>query len=293
MEKLDRLGWAAAVSFVSYGLRIGVRANTPEVMDQILELLPPGTKPARGPRVQLLYSVVAGGAKPRTRIRRFNMLYADAARIARTTDWERVRDALEMDLQLYVAENARRRVFVHAGVVGWRGRAIVIPGHSLSGKTTLVRALVEAGGTFQSDEYAVLDSRGQVHPYVTKMSVRDSTSGHVEKIHPETLGWPIGVKPLPVGLVVVTSHRSGARWRPRQLSAGRAVMELLAHTVSARQQPERALATLRLAISDAMVIKGVRGEAKEIAAALLSRVADRAPSISTADSGRRVAAAAM
>jgi hypothetical protein len=293
MDKLDRLGWTAAVCFVCHGLRIGVRANTPKVLDQLLELLPPGAKPTRGPRVQRLYSVIAGGAKRGPRMRRFNMLYVDEVRLVQTTDWERVRIALEMDLQLYVAEFARRRVFVHAGVVGWRGRAIVIPGRSLSGKTTLVRALVEAGATFQSDEYAVLDSRGRVHPYVTKMSLRDAAGGHFEKVHPETLGWELGVRPLPIGLVVVTSHRSGARWRPRRLSAGRAVMELLAHTVSARWQPERALATLRLAIANAKVIKGMRGEAEEIADALLSAAADGTPSISTADSGRRVATSAV
>ncbi len=61
-------------------------------------------------------------------------------------------------------------------------------------------------------------------------------------------------------------------------------MELLAHTVSARWQPERALATLRLAIANAKVIKGTRGEAEEIADALLS---------AAADGGERVAASAV
>ena len=53
---------------------------------------------------------------------------------------------------------------MHAGAVAWRDRGIVIPGRSHSGKTTLVRALVEAA-RYYSDEFAVLDPQGRLHPY--------------------------------------------------------------------------------------------------------------------------------
>ena len=276
MEKIDRLGWAAGIAFVSYGLRIGIRASSPEIMDRLHGLLPPNAKPARGPRVGCLYSLIVRGTKVGSNVRRFNILYGDAVPLARTKDTDRVLEALERDLQLHVAERARRRLFVHAGVVGWRGGAIVIPGRTMSGKTTLVRALVRAGATYYSDEYAVFDSRGRVHPYLSLMSVREGPEGRREKVRPETLGAPIGVKPLPVGLVVATSYRSGVRWRPRRLSQGRAVMALLAHTVSARRRPERSLTTLRQVVADALVLKGARGEAEEIAEALLGRLTEQA-----------------
>ena len=276
MEKIDRLGWAAGIAFVSYGLRIGIRVSSPEIMDRIERVLPPQARPARGPRVGCLYSLIVSGTKVGSNVRRFNILYADAVPLARTKNTDLVLEALERDLQLHVAERAHRRVFVHAGVVGWRGRAIVIPGRTMSGKTTLVRALVRAGATYYSDEYAVLDEKGRVHPYPKPMSVRENGGGRAKKIIPETLGGTTGVRPLPVGLVVATSYREGARWRPRALSPGRAVMELLAHTVSARRDPERAFATLRLATDEAMVIKGARGEADEIAEVLLGRLSEQA-----------------
>ncbi len=276
MEKIDRLGWAAGIAFVSYGLRIGIRVSSPEIMDRIAGLLPPHAKPARGPRVGCLYSLIVSGTKVGSNVRRFNILYADAVPLARTKNTDLVLEALERDLQLHVAEWARRRVFVHAGVVGWRGRAIVIPGRTTSGKTTLVKALVEAGATYYSDEYAVLDERGRVHPYPKPMSVRENGGGRAKQILPEALGGTTGVGPLPVGLVVATSYREGARWRPRPLSPGRAVMELLAHTVSARRDPERAFATLRSATDEAMVIKGARGEADEIAPVLLGQLTEQA-----------------
>ncbi len=290
MKKIDRLGWAAGVSFVSYGLRIGIRVNRPEVFDRLPDLLPPYTKPARGPRVQHLYSLVVGRNPRGSTIRRFNMLYVDSARVARSMDLDAVLEALESDLQLYVADMARRRLFVHAGVVGWNGRAIVIPGRSHSGKSTLVAALLEAGATYYSDEYAVFDEQGRVHPYAKPLALRHESGGRAGKLRYEHAGG-VGVKPLQVGLVVVTNHRAGAQWRPRPMSQGRAVMALLDHTVSARRQPKRALATLPRVTAQAVVLKGVRGEAEEMIESLLSKSDEPESTVSAGIGRERVAAA--
>src|SRR5579862_5116240 len=156
MQKLDRLGWAAGICFRSYGVRIGIRTNTPEVLDRLPPLLPPGWKPGTSPIVDVLYSLKVGSGKP-ARIRQYHLLYSGPRRVARSLELEELFEPLESDLQALVAGAARRRVFVHAGVVGWKGQAIVIPGRSYSGKTLLVAALVRAGATYYSDEYAVLD----------------------------------------------------------------------------------------------------------------------------------------
>jgi hypothetical protein len=182
---------------------------------------------------------------------------------------EQLFDPLESDLQMFVAEWARRRIFVHAGVVGWRGQAIVIPGHSLSGKSTLVAALVRAGATYYSDEYAVFDAQGCVHPYARRLSLRTENFGRPVRCDPETLGGRRGAKPLPVGLIAVSQYQSGASWRPRQLSPGQAALALLANTVPARRRPEAALAALQPVVSCAAALKGRRGEADETAAVLL------------------------
>ena len=75
-------------------------------------------------------------------------------------------------------------------------------------------------------------------------------------------------------MVVFSRYEPGARWRPRTLSPGRGALALLGHTVSARRQPGRALAALRLAARDARALKGPRGEAEETAALVL-RAAER------------------
>src|SRR5205085_4479546 len=202
MEKIDRLGWAAGFSFSAYGVRAGVRVSDAAVVARLFELLPPGWKISRAAAVERLYSLAAGGACARPGVRRYVLLYGDAERLARTLDLAEALDALESDLKLYVAEAARRRVFVHAGVVGWRGRAVLIPGRSFTGKTTLVAELVRAGAEYYSDEYAVLDATGRVHPFPQPLGVRADGSLYQEPVRVENFGGKAGSRPLPVGLVV-------------------------------------------------------------------------------------------
>src|SRR5437867_4831683 len=164
MEKIDRLGWVAGIAFNAYGLRVGIRTNRPEVMERIMGLLPLGWKPLSSRRVEGLYSLrVGGNGSSNGKIRYFNLLYSGIARIARSDNLKDVLDSLEINLRHYVAEYAPNKLFIHAGVVGWRGRAIVIPGQTFTGKSTLVAELVRAGATYYSDEYALLDPQGRVH----------------------------------------------------------------------------------------------------------------------------------
>jgi len=253
------------MTFNAHGVRVGVRVSERSALERVLERLPPGWKPARSPIVSRLYSLVVGGDGPRPGLRRFNLLYGDAARLARSREVGEVLEAFETNLQLYVAEMAPRRLFVHAGVVGWRGQAVLIPGRSFTGKTTLVAALVKAGATYYSDEYAVLDARGRVHPYARPLGIREHGALQRATKYPvSTLGGRAGSKPLPVGLVIVSEYKAGARWRPRRLSPGKGALALLAHTVSARRQPGAALHTLQQLISRAPVLKSVRGEVEQV-----------------------------
>jgi hypothetical protein len=269
MEKLDRLGWAAGLAFTAYGVRVGIRVSQAKVLKQLEIHLPPARKPAPSPHVDILYSLVMGGDGSRVGVRRFNLLYANALRLARSLDLGEVLDALEAHVQLHIAETAPRRRFVHAGVVGWRGDAIIMPGRSYSGKSMLVAALVSAGATYYSDEYAVLDDHGRVHPYPKPLSLRAHPGAQATRYSAETLGRRVGSTPLSIGLVVISQYKAGAGWRPRRLSTGHGVLALLANTVSARRHPAGALATLQRIAANAVILKGGRGEASTVAPLLL------------------------
>jgi hypothetical protein len=269
MDKIDRLGWAAGLTIRAYGVRIGIRVNDAAVLPRLEASLPPEWKPATSPAVDLLFSVFLGGAGPRRGVRRYNLLYGNAARLVRFLDTDEVLDVFASYLHLHLAEAARRRLFVHAGVVGWRGRAIVVPGRSHSGKSTLVAALLRAGATYYSDEYAVLDDHGRVHPYAKPLSLRDRQDGKATHYPVEALGARAGKQPLPVGLVVMSRYKPGATWRPRPLSPGQGALALLQHTVSARRQPAAALAMLQKVVVQARVLASGRGEAETVAPAIL------------------------
>jgi len=271
MQKVDRLGWAAGLSIKSYGVRIGIRSNDAVCLQEVSGRLPHQWELLSSDVVDRLYSIIIGGSGPRASVRRFNILYGNHVRLARSTETEDVFDTLETDLRLYVAEVARHRVFVHAGVVGWKGRAIVIPGRSFSGKSTLVAELVKAGATYYSDEYAVFDARGRVHPFLKPLEIREQGDTRQTKISVSELGGEAGHKPLPVGLVLLTRFETGAKWRPRSLSKGKGVLELLANTVSARRNPDQAFAMLQQVATTARILKGVRGQAADIVPAILKK----------------------
>src|SRR5947207_3319880 len=83
MEQLDRLVWAEGLSVRAYGVQLGLRASEPGVLGPLTERLPPEWKPASSPVVDRMYSYVAGGQAPGSRVRRFHILYIDHARVAR------------------------------------------------------------------------------------------------------------------------------------------------------------------------------------------------------------------
>lgn len=242
-------------------------------MESVIDRLPPGWRPAASQVVDFLYSIVVGGRDKNSRIQRFSLLYFGAGRLGRTKDLKSLLKIFESDLQLLVADNASRRTFVHAGVVGWNNQAVLIPGMSFSGKTTLVSKLVQAGAKYYSDEYAVIDEHGLVHPFPRPLGIRRPNEFETSRIDVASLGGVCGSRPLPVRLVVATKYRAGAKWRPRRLTHGRGVLELLANTVSARSQTRLALSTLPRAVQYAEVLKGVRGEADEVVEAILKKVA--------------------
>ena len=271
MKNIDRLGWAAGISVRVYGVKIGIRFNRPEWTDRVWRHLPHGCKAIPSAVVDRVYSIVIGGEGAHLSPRRSSILYGDNVRLLRSLHVDEVLERLESDLRLFVAELAHDRVFVHAGVVAWEGKAIVIPGRSFSGKSTLVAELLRAGATYYSDEYAVFDKRGRVHPFLKDLEMRVSDDWKQTRLAAESFGGRTGTKPIPVGKILVTHYKTGSKWRPRQLSPGKAVLALLSNTVSARRQPENALATLQKVVADAQTLRGTRGEARELIPLILEQ----------------------
>lgn len=207
------------------------------------------------------------------------VLRLDAATIAETPDLDVAVGTLDARMRMAIAMHTDVGVFVHAGVVAVGGRAVVMPGRSFAGKTTLVAALIAAGATYYSDEWAVLDDEGLVHPYAKSLSLRprsafeDRERSPATAVPPADLGAQIGDRGLPVGLVVVARYRPGATWAPVPRTRAQGLVALVANAPRASVAPARVLAVARRAVRDAAILEGERGEAAEAAEAVLGVLA--------------------
>jgi hypothetical protein len=173
-------------------------------------------------------------------------------------------------LRIEVAEHTTSRIFVHAGVVGFKGQAIMIPGRSFQGKTTLTAELVRNGAEYYSDEYAVIDKNGFVHPFPRKLSMRYFGASREKEVTVEELGGKHGHDPLPVGMVLITAFKTGAKWEPEVLSPGNGIIEIVPHTIPIRQNAKFSLKVLDLVARRAIIVKSPRGDARKFAKFLLA-----------------------
>ncbi|MFL5805032.1 MAG: hypothetical protein ACJ8CR_25225 [Roseiflexaceae bacterium] len=271
-DEVNRLGWTAGRSFIAYGLRFGLRMNDPATLSQACAAVPLGWHAAPAGEVDVLYSLRVAPPSAQAGMRNDHLLYCGSALIARAPDLAPLLTMFNKHAELLTAFRARELLFVHAGVVGWRGSSILIPGRSMTGKTTLIRALVEAGATYYSDEFALLDQQGLVHPYPLPLSIRGEHGQPPCPTPVEALGGQAGAEPLPVGLVVATSYQPGARWRPRVLSPGQALLALMDNTVAAQREPDYTMPILRAVVLAATIVRSTRGEAGPTARALLRRL---------------------
>jgi SM-20-related protein len=178
---------------------------------------------------------------------------------------------LRQDFDSTVVQGSRQMLFVHAGVVGWRGRAIVIPGGTYAGKSTLVAELVRRGAVYYSDELAVLDETGRVYPYRRPLVLRD------DKRRPQDLRLvreDEPTLPLPIGLIVEGGYRPGVTWRPTVMRGARAALPLIDAAVLAGQETKRMLRIAARVAPTVVALRGPRSEATDVAAQLLDLVDD-------------------
>jgi hypothetical protein len=247
--------------FESFGVPLRVCASTEEVLARIEPLLP--LERTDGASILTAHRLGIVSEDDLT----FSV-YNAGNRVSSRGDLELALVALEDQVRSYISLHAPGLVFVRAGVVGFEGRALVIPGDSFSGKTTLTAALVSVGAQYYSDEYAVIDAAGGVHAFANV----HPDGAHLD-VDPGQRIAALGLRPLPVGLVAVTYFTPGAEWLPITLTGAAAALELVAHTPTVTTRPQESMKAITAALDGAVVLKGERGEAAEVANELLEQLA--------------------
>ena len=269
--RIDRVAWRAGTCVMAHGVRLGVRTNAPAILARLESCLPPGWRPSRSALVDEVFSVWVDPADAATRPSR---VYVGPRRRARTRDLRQALGVLETELRQSLAARSRQRTFVHAGVVGWRGQAIVVPGRSRSGKTTLVAELVRAGATLPLGR--VRHHRFARASAPVREAALDPRGGRLRSPRqpPERRG------------PGRNERHAAAPDRPRRARQPRArgrVAAANAHERPGRDRDARShgageaaasasLQALERAVGRATVVKGQRGEAKVVARRLLQLV---------------------
>ena len=172
------------------------------------------------------------------------------------------------ELELHVAEHAEGLIFIHAGVVSFDGRAILVPGRSLAGKSTLVEALVRAGGTYYSDEFALLDSSSGVLPYPRALALRSSADSPARRIPASSMG-PLPTGAVTVGLVAHLRFDVALGWDVTALGPARTALALIDNAVAAQSRTAEVLARCGAAAESAIGMTGTRGDADDAAHLLI------------------------
>lgn len=254
--------------FESYGVRVKVESDSQDLLEEARQAVVAGF-------VDRAVFIENGRIEPE---RVFGvafdgeqyLLFKDGEQVSSGKSAKNFFKILNSTLRVEVAEHADSKVFLHAGVVGWKGKAIVFPAKSFEGKSTLTAELVKIGADYYSDEYAVLDERGYVHPFPRKISMRYFGATREKEVSIEEIGGKYGRDPLPVGMVLLTGFEKGGVWNPEVLSPGKGIFEIIPHTIPIRRKTEFSLKVLDLIARRAIIVKSPRGDAKKFAKFLLA-----------------------
>ena len=246
----------STTSLSVFGARVELSGDSHEAVAAVVAELPGSTVVS-----EALASEGASEVEPDVRCR-FERLNGDAVKLEGGGPWAPFtgtldavcREALSR-LHFEIAQAARSAVFLHAAAVVVEDRLFLFPGRSGRGKSTMAAALVAAGGTYFSDEYAPVDPRGLVWPYRKPASLRPASAALLPPVT------AIGPDPAPrrCDFVLGTRFAAGAEWKPRRLSAGEAALLLIDNAVPAQPRPrETAAAVARLLDTRPLVLEGER-----------------------------------
>jgi hypothetical protein len=199
--------------------------------------MPEGATTCSPSMPDVAYSIVWA---PDSGIASVHTLYRGATCIYRSSVPENLLHALQIDLTWSIASRSSGFTFIHAGAVTYRDQGIVLPGVSGAGKSTLVSHLLARGCAYYSDEYAVMDHAGVLHPFPCLIKLKDQPLNH-QRVHPDELGGRLDHGKVHVVLVGFPRHARGVGLYVEELSRSSGALRLLEHMPRARLRPKEAL----------------------------------------------------
>jgi hypothetical protein len=162
---------------------------------------------------------------------------------------------------------------VHAGAILWGERVLLLPGSTHAGKSSLVAELLRRGATYFSDEYALIDSEGFVHPYPRPLLLRNGSPEQVP-ILPNECNASVGPDPAPVGWILSLQYLPRCTWSVAAITQSEALLTLLSNTPHILAESPDMVRVFERAVTGSLCYVGCRNEASDAVDQLL-RLIDR------------------
>jgi hypothetical protein len=151
---------------------------------------------------------------------------------------------------------------VHAGAVLWGEQALLLPGISHSGKSSLVAELLRRGATYFSDEYALIDSDGRVHPYPRPLLLRNDSPEQFPVL-PAECNASIGNSSAPIGWILSLAYLPESTWNVAAVPQSEGLLILLRNTPHILAESPDLVAVFQRASTGAICYAGQRPNVTE------------------------------
>ena len=192
-----------------------------------------------------------------------------------------LRLAIEAVFELKASTLSDEFAFLHAGGVVLNGRAILLPGRSHAGKSSLVEAFLRRGASYLSDDMIPIDRKLRAHPFPRAIGRRAAPGMPPLKISLRSLGARVALRPAPIDVMWCGLYEPAISRATFQVHTGRAAFaQLLPHAPGARSRPDVAIPILTRLATNASVFSGVRGDADQAAEAVIALLDSRRRKVS-------------
>jgi len=162
---------------------------------------------------------------------------------------------------------------IHAGAVLWAGRALLLPGATHAGKSSMVVELLRRGATYLSDEYALIDPEGRVHPYPRPLLLRNGRPEQVPALAGD-FSAAVGHASAPVGWIFALEYDPAGEWSVAPVPQSMALLTLLRNTPHVLADSPEMVGSFQRAVSGAACFGGRRPEAADAAERILRLIDD-------------------
>jgi hypothetical protein len=252
------------LSIQHYGVNIQLTTHDPKLVahvhDELMLVLPGFRQVQSEAEHHLFHRLTASGQ---------NEVFYNSELEFITSSWNELLSKLVSKIRMVIAEFAVGYVFIHSGAVSIGDNAILLPGNSFDGKSTLTAELVRQGSAYLSDEYGILDETGCVHPVTSHLTLRHEDNTIQTGRSVKSIGGTTAETRAKVKMVVFTKYYPNAEWIPKRLSRPNGIMEIINHVIPIRRSPIFALSALGQMANSSIFFASHRGEAKYCAEKIL------------------------